>query len=171
MNRSCRSAWRRGPGCTVADIVSPEIRSRIMRRIGPKDTKPELILRRALHAAGFRFRLHARDLPGKPDLVLPKHRAVIFVNGCFWHRHDCVHFRWPDTRADFWKRKLDRNAEVDRLAHARLHDSGWRVLVVWECSLRRPTARHASDLVEEVVRWLHSETMDGDIRGASTEST
>ena len=120
----------------MVDLVTPEVRSRMMSGIRSKDTKPEWIVRRALHARGFRYRLHARDLPGHPDIVLPKHRAVIFVHGCFWHGHDCPLFRWPKTRPEFWLDKIGRNQANDKKHQAALQSLGWRVAIVWECALR-----------------------------------
>jgi DNA mismatch endonuclease (patch repair protein) len=112
-------------------------RSRIMRAVKPKDTKPELAVRRALHALGFRFRLHRRDLPGSPDIVLPRHRAVVLVHGCFWHQHDgCRHGVLPRTRRRYWRPKLRRNVARDAEVATALAALGWRVLVVWECELR-----------------------------------
>ena len=108
-----------------------------MAAIKRRDTKPEIAVRRWLHAAGFRFRLDARDLPGRPDIVLPKYRTVVFVHGCFWHRHECSAFKWPKARAAFWKRKLEGNVERDRSRYRELKSLGWRVVVVWECDVRR----------------------------------
>ena len=110
----------------MADVVSAEVRSRMMAGIRGKNTKPEMIIRRGLHARGFRYLLHDKRLPGKPDLVLPKHRAVIFVNGCFWHGHDCPLFKWPKTRKGFWRTKIARNRENDESAVIALRRSGWR---------------------------------------------
>jgi len=106
-----------------------------MAAIRGKDTKPELMIRRGLHAKGFRYRLQGRGLPGRPDLVLPKYHAVIFVHGCFWHRHDCPMFRWPQTRREFWREKINGNARRDAEAIGFLLDVGWRVGIVWECAL------------------------------------
>src|SRR4051812_579368 len=103
----------------MADVVSSVVRSRMMSGIRTKDTRPELVLRRLLHAKGFRFRLH-QDIPGRPDLVFGKRRAVIFVHGCFWHRHECKIFKWPKTRVEFWRGKIDGNAERDKRNIARL---------------------------------------------------
>lgn len=122
----------------MADRLTAEQRSKNMSCIRGKDTKPEMLVRRCLHSLGFRFRLHRRDLPGCPDVVLPRWRAVIFVHGCFWHRHGCRNSRLPATRTEFWKAKLGRNAERDSEAGARLKASGWRVFVVWECALKGP---------------------------------
>ena len=107
-----------------------------MSRVRSRDTAPELMVRRGLHARGLRFRLHRDDLPGRPDLVFPKFGAVIFVHGCFWHGHDCPLFRWPQTRRKFWHEKISKNQERDQLALSCLADQEWRVLTVWECALR-----------------------------------
>ena len=131
----------------VVDVLTPEQRRLNMSRIRGRDTKPELILRRGLHALGLRFRLHRKDLPGKPDLVFPRYRAVIQVHGCFWHGHDCPMFKWPATRAKFWKEKIVGNRRRDRAALGALHESGWRVLVVWECALRGPGRRPVRDVL------------------------
>lgn len=107
-----------------------------MSGIGPKDTKPEMFIRRGLHAMGYRYRLHDRRLPGRPDLVFPGRRAVIFIHGCFWHGHDCSLFRWPGTRPDFWRAKISGNINRDARVRSELLNLGWRVLDVWECVLR-----------------------------------
>lgn len=107
-----------------------------MAGIGPANTKPELLLRRGLHALGYRYRLHDRRLPGKPDLVFPGRRAVIFVNGCFWHGHDCHLFRWPSTRSEFWQAKISGNVARDSRVRALLSAAGWRIADVWECTLK-----------------------------------
>ncbi|HAQ34711.1 MAG TPA: very short patch repair endonuclease [Alphaproteobacteria bacterium] len=122
----------------MTDVVPPRVRSRMMSGIRGKDTKPEMVVRRGLHAMGFRFRLHDRSLPGNPDLVLRKYRTVIFVHGCFWHRHDCRYFKWPATRPEFWRNKILRNVERDEENVAALEAMGWRVLTVWECETRNP---------------------------------
>jgi DNA mismatch endonuclease (patch repair protein) len=119
------------------DSLSREHRSWNMSRIRGRDTRPEIRLRSLLHRAGYRFRLHARDLPGRPDIVLPRFRTVIFVNGCFWHRHPgCRGATTPSTRPEFWQAKFDGNVERDSRNHAALRASGWNVLVVWECELK-----------------------------------
>lgn len=107
-----------------------------MSGIRGKDTRPEIIVRQALHRAGFRFRLHRKDLPGKPDIVLPKYHTVIFVHGCFWHGHGCRYFKVPKTRTDFWLDKIMANAKRDRLQEDALRAAGWRVFTVWECDIR-----------------------------------
>lgn len=119
----------------MTDIVSPEVRSRMMSGIRAKDTRPELVLRRALHALGFRYRLHVRNLPGKPDLVFPKYRAIIQVHGCFWHRHGCSKTTDPASNSEFWQMKFARNVVRDREVECRLRELGWRVGIVWECEI------------------------------------
>ena len=131
----------------MSDVLTPEQRRLNMSRIRGRDTKPEMILRRGLHAQGLRFRLHRKDLPGKPDLVFPQHRAVILAHGCFWHRHKCPMFKWPATRAEFWNKKISGNRERDQAALDALRDVGWRVLVVWECALRGPARRPVEDVL------------------------
>lgn len=120
----------------MADIVSKKKRSEMMAGIRGKNTNPEIIVRKMLHAMGYRFRLHRKDLPGKPDIVLPKYRAAIFVNGCFWHGHDCHLFKWPKTREAFWREKIVGNAMRDRKKENELLAAGWRVAVIWECCLK-----------------------------------
>jgi DNA mismatch endonuclease (patch repair protein) len=108
----------------------------MMAGIKGKNTQPELFLRKALHSMGFRYRLSGQGLPGKPDIVFPKRRAVIFVNGCFWHRHECAYFKWPATNQQFWREKLNGNAQRDSRVAAELQSKGWTVLTVWECELK-----------------------------------
>ena len=118
------------------DIVSREKRSRMMSAIGGKDTRPELKVRSYLHSRGFRFRLHAKNLPGRPDLVFPKYRTVVFVHGCFWHRHDdCSLAYHPKTNVDFWEKKFQANVERDLRNLQELEKDGWKVLTIWECEL------------------------------------
>jgi DNA mismatch endonuclease (patch repair protein) len=145
----------------MGDIVTPDVRSRMMTGIRGRDTKPELVVRRGLHAAGFRFRLHRGDLPGRPDIVLPKHQVVIFVHGCFWHRHEgCANFRLPMTNRKFWREKFARNVDRDTAAARELLNRGWRVLIVWECETRRSPAKN---LVQEIVLWIAGNQNEGEI--------
>lgn len=118
------------------DVLTPEQRRLVMSRIKGKDTRPEMLMRRGLHGCGLRYRLHGIDLLGKPDMVFPKYRTVVFVNGCFWHGHGCSLFKWPKTRCAFWKSKINRNMERDQKVSAVLKAAGWRTLVVWECALK-----------------------------------
>ncbi len=113
------------------------VRSRIMAAIRGKDTKPEMLVRRAVHAAGFRYRLHQGDLPGRPDLVLTRLRTVVFVHGCFWHHHSCGKSTWPKTRRDFWRKKIEANQARDVRTTYFLRTAGWHVEVIWECELKR----------------------------------
>lgn len=125
-----------------------------MARVGTKNTKPELLVRRALHRLGFRFRLHGRDLPGRPDIVLPKYRTAIFIHGCFWHRHPgCSKASTPKTRVDFWQDKFDANVARDRRNVIALESAGWRVLIVWECETRK---------IEELTERLGVQIRSGD---------
>ena len=135
-----------------------------MSGIRGKNTKPELVIRRGLHAAGFRFRLHDRGLPGQPDLVLPRYRAAVFVHGCFWHGHDCPLFRWPRSRQEFWREKISGNVERDRRAVERLEEAGWRVLTIWECSMRG-VGMSPEHVIGRAADWLRSASRRGDIRG------
>lgn len=140
----------------MADVVTPEVRSRMMAGIRSTDTKPELALRKGLHALGFRFRLHVASLPGKPDIVLPRWGAVILAHGCFWHGHDCPLFVWPKTRPDFWRVKIARNREVDARAAAALAQAGWRCSVVWECALKGRNRLPSGEAVQRCAEWIRS---------------
>lgn len=124
----------------MADKLTPERRSANMAKIRAKDTKPEMLVRRMVHALGARYRLHRKDLPGKPDLVFGPRRKVIFVHGCFWHLHSCRAGRIPTSRRDYWEPKLTRNRERDEAACAALEADGWQVLVIWECETKDPAA-------------------------------
>lgn len=118
------------------DSLSPDERARRMSLVRAKDTKPEMLVRRLVHSMGYRYRLHARDLPGTPDLVFRSRRKIIFVHGCFWHRHNCaMGNRVPKSRVDFWEKKLAANRERDARVVERLETSGWSVLVIWECEV------------------------------------
>ncbi|RWK28726.1 MAG: DNA mismatch endonuclease Vsr [Mesorhizobium sp.] len=123
----------------MTDIVDKQTRSRMMAGIRGKDTKPELVLRRALHSCGFRYRLHSKGILGRPDLVFPRFRAAVFVHGCFWHRHPgCRYTTIPATRPEFWQSKFESNIARDHVVYADLLRAGWRVATVWECALRKP---------------------------------
>lgn len=136
----------------MTDVVDTSTRSRIMASIRGKNTRPELLVRHGLHRLGLRFRLHVRDLPGRPDLVFPKHRAVLFVHGCFWHRHDLCKLAYtPSTNSHTWLDKFEANVERDRKQVALLRQLGWRVFVIWECVLR---SDHLDDLLTEIAAEL-----------------
>lgn len=143
----------------MADVFSPEKRSQIMSKIKGKDTKPEILIRSGLHRKGLRFRLHDCQLPGKPDVTLPKYKAVIFVHGCFWHGHECHLFKWPSTRPDFWKEKINRNRYLDALHISALKEMGWRVCVVWECSIRGKQSIGMDTVIDTCERWIKSESL------------
>lgn len=139
----------------MTDVVDPATRSRMMSGIRSKDTQPEMFIRHGLHALGFRYRLHDRKIPGKPDLVLPKYRGLIDVRGCFWHGHDCEYFKAPASNAGFWAGKVTENRTRDaRNLKAQL-DAGWRCLIVWECAVRRAgKIPGESALIPAIARWL-----------------
>jgi len=121
----------------MVDKISPEERSRVMSKVKGKDTEIERFVRSALHRRGFRFRKNVSDLPGKPDIVLPKYKCVVFINGCFWHQHEgCKRATVPKTRTEFWINKLNRNKERDKLNKDKLESAGWKFLTLWECSFR-----------------------------------
>jgi len=149
----------------MADIISPERRSALMSRIRGKDTKIELEVRRGLHALGFRYRLGGAGLPGRPDIVLPKYRAVVFVHGCFWHGHEgCRYFRLPGSRTDFWEGKISRNRSNDAKNHASLLQAGWRVANVWECALRGP-GHDTGAVADTLAGWIRGDQATLEIRG------
>jgi DNA mismatch endonuclease, patch repair protein len=145
------------------DTVDGATRSKIMSSVGQKDTGAELLLRSALHRAGIRFRLYDRSLPGSPDLVLPRYRAVIFVHGCYWHSHNCYRATVPKSRRAFWKTKFEANRTRDERKRNELLQAGWRVLTVWECALRGKSARSPAVVAAEVRSWLRSRKKDAEI--------
>jgi DNA mismatch endonuclease (patch repair protein) len=136
-----------------------------MAAIRGTGTKQELVVRSRLHALGFRFRIHDTRLPGKPDLVLPRWKAVIFIHGCFWHGHDCPLFKWPSTREDFWREKIGRNRQRDAASEATLDAAGWRVLRIWECSMKGPGRIGVDTVISLTTDWLRSNGPRGEIRG------
>ncbi|MBT3791200.1 MAG: DNA mismatch endonuclease Vsr [Alphaproteobacteria bacterium] len=150
----------------MVDVVDKATRSRLMAGIRGKDTKPELVIRKGLHGRGFRYRLHDKRLPGKPDLVLPKYRAVIQVQGCFWHGHDCALFKWPSTRQDFWRQKITGNQARDQRNLAALEKLGWRSLTIWECSLKGPGRLPLDKILTWTADWLRLKAASDEIRGA-----
>lgn len=148
----------------MADVVSPSVRSRMMSGIKGKNSIPEMLVRRLLFAAGYRFRLHRTDLPGKPDIVMLGRQIAIFVHGCFWHAHQrCKYAKTPATRPEFWRAKLQANADRDHRAAEQLVAMGWRVMCVWECATRdRETV---ACLGENLVDWINGAEQVGEIRG------
>jgi len=140
----------------MTDIVSKEVRSRMMSGIRGKDTKPEMLVRHGLFAMGFRYRLHERMLPGKPDLVLPKYRTVLFINGCFWHGHDCELFRVPASNPEFWKMKIAGNQANDAKNLALLQQAEWKVICVWECSMKGRKRLDRPALLERIAEIIRN---------------
>ncbi|MCL4068470.1 DNA mismatch endonuclease Vsr [Pseudomonas sp. GX19020] len=138
----------------MADVHSPDVRRRNMQAIRGADTKPERVLRKGLHRLGFRYRLQRGDLPGRPDLVLSKYRAVIFAHGCFWHGHGCDLFRWPRTREEFWRGKIGSNMARDARVLAALEAQGWRVALVWECALKGRGRQPEAAVLAELAAWI-----------------
>ena len=140
----------------MADVVDPATRSRMMAGIRGKDTTPEILVRRGLFELGFRYRLHDKRLPGKPDIVLPRYRAAVFVHGCFWHYHGCALSKLPATRRRWWKAKLERNRRKDLESVEALLEAGWRVLTIWECSFRRRRAEVGVPVIARTARWIRA---------------
>lgn len=138
----------------MADVLTAEQRHLNMSRIKGKDTKPEMMIRRGLHARGLRFRLHDRSLPGRPDLVFRKYNTVVFIHGCFWHAHGCFMSKIPATRRDFWEAKLAANAARDHKAVEAIQSSGWRVVVIWECALRGPRRWPGDTVIDHAVDFM-----------------
>ncbi|EAQ96693.2 T/G mismatch-specific endonuclease [Congregibacter litoralis KT71] len=136
-----------------------------MAGIRGSNTKPELLLRKGLHALGFRYKLHDKTLPGKPDLVFPRYKAVIFANGCFWHCHNCHLFKWPKSRAEFWQKKISGNVARDEQVSQQLKSSGWRVLRVWECALKGKTRIGIETVLSISADWLRGTEAEKDVRG------
>lgn len=141
-----------------------------MSGIRGKDTKPELLIRKALHKRGFRYRLHCKDLPGKPDLCFPKYKTVIFIHGCFWHGHDCHLFKWPSTRPEFWRSKIARNRETDANSRDTLLSKGWRVGVVWECALKGRARLPFDAVIDSLAISLQSDAREFVIQGGDRAS-
>jgi DNA mismatch endonuclease (patch repair protein) len=136
-----------------------------MARVGTKNTWPEIVVRKALHRRGFRFRLHAKTLPGRPDIVFPKWSVALFVHGCFWHGHDCKLFRLPKTRTEFWREKISRNRERDLKVQSELVQMGWRTFTVWECALKGKNEEEIVTSMDALAAWLMSASQTGSLRG------
>ena len=149
----------------MTDVVDPATRSRMMSGIRGKNTKPELLIRKALHGRGYRYRLHDKRLPGKPDLVFPKYHAVIFIQGCFWHMHDCHLFKWPSTRKQFWEEKISGNKARDERNITSLIDDGWRVLEIWECATKGMGRLTTEKIIERTAKWLEGRRRRAEISG------
>jgi DNA mismatch endonuclease, patch repair protein len=149
----------------MTDIVDKATRSRMMSGIRGKNSRPELAIRHGLHRMGFRYRLHYPALAGKPDMVFPKYKAIVLINGCFWHQHDCHLFKWPATRKTFWREKILSNKARD-IRNLELYSKlGWKVLVVWECAVKGKTRRPLLEVVHTAANWLQFEQGDAEIEG------
>jgi DNA mismatch endonuclease (patch repair protein) len=144
----------------MVDNRTPESRSALMSRIGPKNTAPEMIVRRLLHKMGYRFRLHRKDLPGKPDIVLPGRKAAIFVHGCYWHGHGCSKGRLPKSNVDYWQAKIEQNRLRDQKKSSQLEALGWQVLTIWQCELKDicPLAAVLQKFVEKAQKTIDKST-------------
>jgi DNA mismatch endonuclease (patch repair protein) len=151
----------------MVDIVDASTRSMMMSRVKGKDTQQEVEIRKRLFALGLRYRLHDKKLPGKPDLVLPRYKTVIFIHGCFWHVHDCHLFRWPTSKKAFWKKKLEGNKKRDIENIESLKKLGWRILIIWECAFRstgRNREKEFHSITSKSVKWLRSKSEYREIR-------
>ncbi len=149
----------------MTDIVDPATRSIMMSNIRNKDTRPELLLRKGLFKKGFRYSLHSPTIPGKPDIILQKYNALIFVNGCFWHGHECNLFKWPKTRSDFWKQKITGNKERDAKNQKKCRNLGWRVLIVWECAMKGKLKQPPEKIIDLVSDWINSKNSFMEVSG------
>lgn len=141
-----------------------------MAAIRSTDTAPELVIRKGLHSEGFRFRLHYKELPRRPDIVLPKYNAVILVNGCFWHMHQCSMFKWPRSNTEFWRDKLEKNAERDLRNLSLLRDLGWRTCIIWECALKGKTKLSTKEVISQTSSWLRGSRFHFCLEGSVHET-
>ncbi len=153
----------------MVDVVDSHVRSQMMSGIRAKNTRPEILIRSLLHRAGYRFRIHVNNLPGKPDIVLPKYQAVIFTHGCFWHGHSCHLFKWPSTRHSFWLNKIKRNQTKDSESEEFLLEQDWRILRIWECAIKGKTRLSPESLFERVSAFLVSKRKVVNIAGTPCE--
>ena len=152
----------------MTDVVDKKTRSRMMSGIRGKNTRPELIIRKALYSRGFRYKLHDKKLPGKPDLVFPEYYSVMFIHGCFWHGHNCHLFKWPSTHPKFWQIKINRNREVDERNYKQLNKDGWYILTIWECGLKGKSRKPLPEIIERTSHWLKYETRNKQIKGKNS---
>ncbi len=153
----------------MTDIVDKPTRSRMMSGIRGKNTRPEIFVRNLLHAMGFRYRLQGKDIPGRPDLVFPKYTALIQVQGCFWHGHDCHLFRLPSSNTEFWREKISSNVVRDKKNLAACRDLGWKTLVVWECAIKGKMRLPSNELGEVMRCWLLYDNSDAEIAGRAKQ--
>lgn len=155
----------------MADVVDKETRSRMMSGIRGKNTKPEILIRKELFSKGFRYRLHAKNLPGKPDLVFPKYKAVIFIHGCFWHGHNCHLFKWPKTNRGFWENKISGNIKRDRRVKRILKKLDWRIFTVWECAVKGSGRRDINYIAAMLEKWVKYGNRNSSISGTISKSS
>jgi DNA mismatch endonuclease (patch repair protein) len=155
----------------LIDVVDSATRSRMMSGIKSKNTLPEIRIRKALHARGFRYRIHVPNIPGKPDIVLPKYNSLIMVHGCFWHGHSCRYFKVPKSRTQFWLDKIGKNQARDQVQLSALTDTKWKVLIVWECAIREMRKEKGHDIIDQIERWIlqGADVPSGDHRSPVTE--
>jgi len=154
----------------MTDVLTVDQRSLLMSRVRQRDTKPEMVVRRGLHARGLRYRLQDRKLPGRPDLVFSRHRTAVLVHGCFWHAHGCTLSKLPGTRQDFWREKLEANVARDHKAIVGLRAAGWRVLIVWECALRGPSKLDEAKILDEAAEFIKAGKVELlEIRGLTNQ--
>lgn len=146
----------------MADNHSKVVRSKNMSHIRSTDTKPEVVVRKYLFSKGFRYRKNVKAMPGCPDIVLPKYKAVIFVNGCFWHKHDCPRFVWPSSNQEYWYAKITRNVERDKVNYGLLESQGWTVFIVWECQLKKNNFASAMDKLISALTNIQDKDMNAD---------
>lgn len=149
----------------MTDIVDKITRSKMMSGIRGKNTKPEIFIRKGMFGLGFRYRIHYNKLPGKPDMVFPKYKAIIFTHGCFWHGHDCPLFKCPTSNQEFWIAKINRNRTVDAEVRSSLESLGWRILIIWECAMKGRGRIPADRLLGDVSEWIRSGAGSDEIRG------
>ena len=147
------------------DVVDKKTRSRMMSGIRGKNTQPELIIRKALFSQGFRYKLHDKNLPGKPDLVFPKYHSLVFIHGCFWHGHNCHLFKWPSTRPEFWKKKINTNKKVDKRNYKKLKKEGWHIMTIWECAVKGKKRKPIENIIYSTTKWIKYEDRDKVIKG------
>ncbi len=149
----------------MTDIVDKETRSRMMSGIRGKNTKPEILIRKGLHARGFRYKLYSTKLPGKPDVMLPKYKALILINGCFWHAHNCHLFKYPSTRKEFWEAKILSNTRRDKENLKYYWDAGWKTMIIWECALKGKTRLSLESILDLTEHWIKYEKSNCNIHG------
>lgn len=151
----------------MVDVVSTQKRRQMMSGITAKNTAPERIIRQLLSKSGYRYRLHQKKLCGNPDIVLKKYRSAIFINGCFWHMHNCHLFKWPSSNSDFWKNKIRSNSKRDKKNYKRLIQIGWRVLIIWECAIKGKHKLSHEKIQKKMSEWLETDLQHGVVKSSA----